>query len=344
MQEQNNISNINNTPDAYGMPGMNNVQNSNAMLGSNSMQNSNAMLGMNNITDSYGEPEMNNMPNSNGKQGMNNMQNPNEKRDMNNMPNPNSIQGMNGMYSVNGMVNMFQSFAGNALVEMSAVVKGYGKKTVFTNLNLNIPSGRIIGLLGPNGSGKTTIIKMLAGLLTQDSGNIRIGGMPIGAETKAIVSYLPERTYLNEELKVSQIIELFSMFYSDFDVVRANHMLQLLAIDPNAVVKKLSKGNKEKVQLIMVMSRRAKLYLLDEPIAGVDPAARDYILQTIISNYEPNATILISTHLIADVESVLDDVIFVRYGQIIAYRNADDLRSETGKSIDETFREAFKCW
>lgn len=233
---------------------------------------------------------------------------------------------------------------GSNLVEMAMVVKGYGKKKVFTNLNLSIPGGRIIGLLGPNGSGKTTIIKMLAGLLTQDAGEIRIAGMKVGENTKAIVSYLPERTYLNEELKVSQVVNLFEMFFDDFDSNRAYYMLQLLGIDKNSVVKKLSKGNKEKVQLIMVMSRRAKLYLLDEPIAGVDPAARDYILSTIISNYEPQATILISTHLIQDVESVLDDVIFVRYGEIIAYRNADDLRQETGKSIDETFREAFRCW
>lgn len=252
--------------------------------------------------------------------------------------------GNQGYVNVNSSQNMMTSALGNGFVEVSGVVKGYGKKKVFSNLNLSIPSGRIIGLLGPNGSGKTTIIKMLAGLLTPDSGAIRIGGMPVGDKTKAFVSYLPERTYLNENLKVSQVIELFSMFFSDFDVVRANYMLQLLSIDTSSVIKTLSKGTKEKVQLIMVMSRRAKLYLLDEPIAGVDPAARDYILQTIISNYEPNATILISTHLIADVESVLDDVIFVRYGEIITYRNADDLRSETGKSIDETFREAFRCW
>lgn len=250
----------------------------------------------------------------------------------------------NSMQSQFGFVNQFQQMPGNNLVEMNQVVKGYGSKIVFANLNLSIPSGKIIGLLGPNGSGKTTIIKMLAGLLTQDSGSIRIGGYDIGDKTKAMVSYLPERTYLNEELKVSQIIQLFEMFFDDFDVVRANYMLQLLGIEQDSVLKRLSKGNKEKVQLIMVMSRRAKLYLLDEPIAGVDPAARDYILQTIISNYEPEATILISTHLISDIESVLDDVIFVRYGQIIAYRNADDLRSETGKSIDETFREAFRCW
>lgn len=250
----------------------------------------------------------------------------------------------NSMQSRFGFVNQFQQMSGNNLVEMNQVVKGYGSKIVFANLNLSIPSGRIIGLLGPNGSGKTTIIKMLAGLLTQDSGIIRIGGYDIGDKTKAMVSYLPERTYLNEELRVSQIVNLFQMFFDDFDVTRANYMLQLLGIEQDSVLKRLSKGNKEKVQLIMVMSRRAKLYLLDEPIAGVDPAARDYILQTIISNYEPEATILISTHLISDIESVLDDVIFVRYGQIIAYRNADDLRSETGKSIDETFREAFRCW
>ncbi|MBQ9234243.1 MAG: ABC transporter ATP-binding protein [Lachnospiraceae bacterium] len=230
------------------------------------------------------------------------------------------------------------------LVEISQVEKGYGiKKKVFTNLNLNLESGKIIGLLGPNGSGKTTLIKMLAGLLKQDSGEIMIDGHKVGPETKAIVSYLPERTYFNESLKIKNLVNMFKDFYKDFDEERAYQMMGLLKIDPEMVFKKLSKGNKEKVQLIMVMSRRAKLYLLDEPIAGVDPAARDYILQTIISNYDTEGTILISTHLIQDIENILDDVVFIKEGEIVCHQNADALRNERGQSIDEIFREVFRC-
>ena len=230
------------------------------------------------------------------------------------------------------------------LVEISRVEKGYGiKKKVFTNLNLNLESGKIIGLLGPNGSGKTTLIKMLAGLLKQDSGEIMIDGHKVGPETKAVVSYLPERTYFNESLKIKNLVNMFKDFYKDFDEERAYQMMGLLKIDPEMVFKKLSKGNKEKVQLIMVMSRRAKLYLLDEPIAGVDPAARDHILQTIISNYDTDGTILISTHLIQDIENVLDDVVFIKEGEIVCHQNADALRNERGQSIDEIFREVFRC-
>ncbi|MBQ9278604.1 MAG: ABC transporter ATP-binding protein [Lachnospiraceae bacterium] len=230
------------------------------------------------------------------------------------------------------------------LVEISQVEKGYGiKKKVFTNLNLNLESGKIIGLLGPNGSGKTTLIKMLAGLLKQDSGEIMIDGHKVGPETKAVVSYLPERTYFNESLKIKNLVNMFKDFYKDFDEERAYQMMGLLKIDPEMVFKKLSKGNKEKVQLIMVMSRRAKLYLLDEPIAGVDPAARDYILQTIISNYDTDGTILISTHLIQDIENILDDVVFIKEGEIVCHQNADALRNERGQSIDEIFREVFRC-
>lgn len=230
------------------------------------------------------------------------------------------------------------------LVEISRVEKGYGiKKKVFTNLNLNLESGKIIGLLGPNGSGKTTLIKMLAGLLKQDSGEIMIDGHKVGPETKAVVSYLPERTYFNESLKIKNLVNMFKDFYKDFDEERAYQMMGLLKIDPEMVFKKLSKGNKEKVQLIMVMSRRAKLYLLDEPIAGVDPAARDYILQTIISNYDTEGTILISTHLIQDIENILDDVVFIKEGEIVCHQNADALRNERGQSIDEIFREVFRC-
>ena len=230
------------------------------------------------------------------------------------------------------------------VVEISGLNKGYGKKKiVFQDLNLNLDSGKIIGLLGPNGSGKTTLIKLLAGLLRADSGNITIDGKQIGYESKAVVSYLPERTYFNENLKVRQVINIFKDFYADFDEARAYHMMELLNIDTNMVIKKLSKGNKEKVQLIMVMSRRAKLYLLDEPIAGVDPAARDYIIQTILSNFDPEASIIISTHLIYDIENILDDVIFIKEGNIVCHQSADSLREEKGQSIDEMFREVFRC-
>ena len=230
------------------------------------------------------------------------------------------------------------------LVEISQVEKEYGrKKQVFTNLNLSLESGKIIGLLGPNGSGKTTLIKMLAGLLKQDAGEITINGQKVGPDTKAVVSYLPERTYFNESLKIKNLVNMFKDFYADFDEARAYHMMELLKIEPEMVFKKLSKGNKEKVQLIMVMSRRAKLYLLDEPIAGVDPAARDYILQTIITNYDTEGSILISTHLISDIENILDDVIFVKEGNIVCHQNADTLRNEKGQSVDEIFREVFRC-
>ena len=231
------------------------------------------------------------------------------------------------------------------LVEMRGVVKGYGQnKVIFNGLNLDIPAGKIMGLLGPNGSGKTTMIKLLTGLLSKEAGEIRINGHEIGPESKAEVAYLSERIYFNEYMKVKQVIKMFQDFYQDFDEVRAYEMLKNLNIDPNSTIKKLSKGNKEKVQLIMVMSRHAKLYLLDEPIAGVDPAARDYILHTILTNYDENATILISTHLITDIEGILDEVIFIRQGQIILQGNADAIRQDKNASIDEIFREVFRTW
>ena len=229
------------------------------------------------------------------------------------------------------------------LVQITGVCKGYGKKQAFNNLNLTLQSGRIIGLLGPNGSGKTTLIKLLSGLLTPERGDILIDGKTIGPESKAVVAYLPERTYFNEKLKVKDVVNMFKDFYADFDENRAYNMMSLLKIDAETVIKSLSKGNKEKVQLIMVMSRRAKLYLLDEPIAGVDPAARDYILQTILTNYEPTATVLLSTHLIYDIENILDEIIFVKNGEIVEHRGADELRNEKGMSIDEIFREVFRC-
>ncbi len=237
----------------------------------------------------------------------------------------------------------FQNVVSGNVVEIAHVKKGYGKtKRVFEDLNLQIPAGKIVGLLGPNGSGKTTMIKMLSGLLAPEAGDITIAGLPVGHQSKGVVAYLPERTYFNEGLKVKEIVGIFRDFYQDFDEPKAYQMMNQLNIDPNIQLKKLSKGNKEKVQLIMVMSRHAKLYLLDEPIAGVDPAARDFILRTILKNYDANGTILISTHLIQDVEAILDDVIMIREGQIVVHQDADSLRAQQGKSIDEIFREVFR--
>ena len=230
------------------------------------------------------------------------------------------------------------------IADIKGLTKKYGpKKIALDNISLELPAGKIIGLLGPNGSGKTTLIKILAGLLRQNEGTITIDGLEIGHRTKVIVSYRPERTYFNEYMSVHALVNMFKEFYADFDEARAYHMLELLNIDPKTNLKKLSKGNKEKVQLIMVMSRHAKLYLLDEPIAGVDPAARDYILNTIITNYDSDATILLSTHLIQDVESILDDIIFIRDGKIICHKDADSIREEKHQSIDEVFREVFRC-
>ena len=232
----------------------------------------------------------------------------------------------------------------NELVQICDLTKVYERKKVAVNhMNLMIPSGRIVGLLGPNGSGKTTLIKMLSGLLVPDQGTIRINGNAPGPVTKAEVSYLPERTYFRESMKVSQLIAYFKDFYADFRPERAMQMLNNLQIDPNAPLKTLSKGTKEKVQLIMVMSRAAKLYLLDEPIGGVDPAARDYILNTILTNYSRDASVIISTHLIEDVEPVLDEAVFLKNGRIFAHRSVDELRETEGMSVDAYFREVFKC-
>ena len=211
------------------------------------------------------------------------------------------------------------------------------------HVNLRLESGRVVGLLGPNGSGKTTLMKLVAGLLTPTDGSIQICGLPVGPQSKALVSYLPDRTYLREGRKVSQQLDLFQDFYGDFDRQRAERMLQVLNVPLDAKFRTLSKGNREKVQLVLVMSRRARLYLLDEPIGGVDPAARDYILNTIINNYDPSATVLISTHLISDVENVLDDFLFLNQGAIVRSGNARAAREEAGKSLDELFREVFKC-
>jgi len=231
----------------------------------------------------------------------------------------------------------------NELVTINNLSKNYGRKTALHPFNLTIPRGRIIGLLGPNGSGKTTLIKLLNGLLVPTTGQILIGGCIPGPETKKHVSYLPERTYLTSSRKVSDLLEYFDDFYDDFDSKRALSMLETLGIDQNASMKSLSKGTKEKVQLIFVMSRNADLYILDEPIAGVDPAARDFILRTIIEEYNENATILLSTHLISDIENILDDIIFIRDGQLLLYSSVEEIRTNYGKSVDSYFREVFAC-
>lgn len=221
--------------------------------------------------------------------------------------------------------------------------KRYGSKTALDNINLSIGRGRIIGLLGPNGSGKTTLIKLINGLLSPSEGTLLINGLAPGVETKAVVSYLPERTYLSNWMKVRDILDYFCDFYEDFDRNRAVEMLQRLHIDEKERFGSMSKGTKEKVQLIMVMSRAAKLYLLDEPIGGVDPATRDYILSTIIGNYNPEASVIISTHLISDVEKILDEVIFINHGRIVLQSSVDEIREQQQTSIDALFREVFKC-
>lgn len=231
----------------------------------------------------------------------------------------------------------------NPILECKGLTKRYGNKTALDQVSFSLMPGKIIGLLGPNGSGKTTLIKLLNGLLVPTEGHIFIDGLAPGVETKKFVSYLPERTYLNSWMKVCDIIDFFQDFYEDFDKARAYDMLKRLNINPSARLRTMSKGTKEKVQLILVMSRRARLYCLDEPIAGVDPAARDYILSTIIQNYDENATIIISTHLISDVENILDDVVFIQNGHIRMVDSVENIRFNQGKSVDALFREVFKC-
>lgn len=231
----------------------------------------------------------------------------------------------------------------NPILECKNLVKTFSNKQALKGINLSIKRGRIVGLLGPNGSGKSTLTKIANGILTPTSGEILINGMHPGIETKKMVSYLPERTYLNDWMKVSDIISFFRDFYENFNSEKAYDMLKKLNINPNDKLKTMSKGTKEKVQLILVMSREAKLYFLDEPIAGVDPAARDYILNTILTNYNEDATIIITTHLISDIERILDDVIFISHGEIALEKTVDEIREDEGKSVDSLFREVFKC-
>lgn len=229
------------------------------------------------------------------------------------------------------------------ILEARDLTKSYGPKTALNGLNLTLEKGKIIGLLGPNGSGKSTFIKLCNGILQPTKGEILIGGHEVGVETKKIVSYLPERTYLDDNMSPVQMINFFSDFYEDFDADKAFDMLSSLKVNPKDKMKTMSKGTKEKVQLILVMSRQAKLYMLDEPIGGVDPAARDYILRTIISNYNPEASVIISTHLITDIEQVLDEVIFIQNGDLKLHKTVDEIRSIEGKSVDALFRDVFRC-
>ena len=231
----------------------------------------------------------------------------------------------------------------NALLECRNLTKSYGRKPALSNVDLTISPGRIVGLLGPNGSGKSTLIKLANGLLTPTAGEILVCGKRPGVESHLAVSYLPDKNYLNDWMRVSDIISYFSDFYQNFDASRARDMPRRLDIDERQRLKALSKGTKEKVQLILVMSRKARLYLLDEPIGGVDPAARDYILNTIITNYDEQASIVLSTHLIADIEKVLDDVIFLAEGRVALVSSVDEIREKNGKSVDTLFREVYKC-
>ncbi len=228
------------------------------------------------------------------------------------------------------------------LLKCVNLTKNYGNITALDNVNLTIESGKIIGLLGPNGSGKTTLIKIINGLLTPTTGELYINGLKPGVETKKIVSYLPDNSFLNSWMTAEQIINMFSDFYEDFRADLAFEMLEKLGVSKTMKLKKLSKGNKEKVCLILVMSRNALLYVLDEPIAAVDPATRDYIVSTIINNYNPKASVIISTHLISDIEPVLDEVVFINHGHIVLNKTVDEIREEKNMSVDELFREVFR--
>lgn len=231
-----------------------------------------------------------------------------------------------------------------AILECSGLTKRYGAKTALDGFSVKIEPGKIVGLLGPNGSGKTTLLKLANGLLTPNGGEVLINGEKPGIESKKITSYLPDRNYLPDWMSFDKLADFFEDFYSDFDRTRAEDMISRLDLDRKMSIHQMSKGTKEKVQLIMTMSRRAKLYLLDEPIGGVDPATRDYILETIIRNYDSEASVVISTHLISDVEKILDDAIFINEGKMVLCSSVDEIREQHNKSVDEYFREVFRCW
>ena len=230
-----------------------------------------------------------------------------------------------------------------SVLECSRLCKHYGRVQALNGVDLTLEPGRIVGLLGPNGSGKSTLIKLACGLLTPSEGSIRICGEKPGAVTNALVSYLPERMAVPEWMSVKELLAFYADFYDDFQLEAARQMLDALGLASAKQIRQMSKGSREKVQLILTMSRQARLYLLDEPIGGVDPATRDYILSTIIANYNPEASVVISTHLIADVEKILDEVVFLQEGRVLLHDEVDALREEKGKSIDALFREVFKC-
>ena len=230
-----------------------------------------------------------------------------------------------------------------ARIEINNLTKNFGDLTALDDVTVSLEQGQIVGLLGPNGSGKTTLIKILNGLLQPESGSVTINGSAPGVETKKVVAYLPDRNALPDYMTASQLMDIYEDFFEDFDRQKAEAMVDDLGINRKQTMKKMSKGTKEKLQLCLVMARQAEVYLLDEPIGGVDPATRDYILRTIISNYNENAVVLISTHLIADVESVLDDVVFIKEGRVVLHKAADEIREEKGESVDKLFREVFKC-
>ena len=230
-----------------------------------------------------------------------------------------------------------------ARIEINNLTKNFGDLTALDDVTVSLEQGQIVGLLGPNGSGKTTLIKILNGLLQPTSGSVTINGSAPGVETKKVVAYLPDRNALPDYMTATQLMDIYEDFFEDFDRLKAEAMIDDLGINRKQAMKKMSKGTKEKLQLCLVMARQAEVYLLDEPIGGVDPATRDYILRTIISNYNENAVVLISTHLIADVESVLDDVVFIKEGRVVLHKAADEIREEKGESVDKLFREVFKC-
>ncbi len=229
------------------------------------------------------------------------------------------------------------------LLEIKDLYKNYGEKQVLNNITLTVPRGKIIGLLGKNGTGKTTLIKLINGLLTPTEGEIIFEGEKIGPQSKLNIAYLPERTYLDKSMTINETLKFFKEFYSNFDIDKAKDLLKKLDLDENQKIIKMSKGMQEKVQLVLVMSRKADLYILDEPLGGVDPATRDYILDTILTNFHEGASIIISTHLISDIERILDEVIFIDKGEIKLISDADELRNKENASIDENFRRMFKC-